>query len=387
MGDTVQEGINRGSEWHRWEPHIHAPGTVLADQYPVEGGWELYLEALETASPPLRAIGATDYCITRSYERLKAEKDKGRLASCDLLFPNIELRLNTGTVKGSFVNIHLLVSPEEADHVAELNRFLGRLSFSALNDKFVCTQPELIRLGRLADPAKTDDEAALRHGCLQFKVSLDNLLDSYRDIKWARDNIVIAVSGHADGTSGVKEAADKTLREEIEKAAHVIFASSPKQREFWLGRGTASLSILRERYSGQKPCLWGCDAHDLSRVGKPTEDRLCWIKGVPSFDALRQACIDPERAYVGPSPPSPAAASQIIDNVLVEGASWLRTPKLRLNSGLVAIIGARGSGKTALADMIAAGCDSYGHLEKYPDEPEPAQRMSSGLGILIFGCS
>ena len=30
----------------------------------------------------------------------------------------------------------------------------------------------------------------------------------------------------------------------------------------------------------------------------------------------------------------------------------------RFNPGLVAIIGARGSGKTALADMIAAGCDS-----------------------------
>ena len=35
-----------------------------------------------------------------------------------------------------------------------------------------------------------------------------------------------------------------------------------------------------------------------------------------------------------------------------------RTPEIPLNAGLVAIIGARGSGKTALADMIAAGCDS-----------------------------
>ena len=36
----------------------------------------------------------------------------------------------------------------------------------------------------------------------------------------------------------------------------------------------------------------------------------------------------------------------------------MRTPVVPLNAGLVAIIGARGSGKTALADMIAAGCDS-----------------------------
>lgn len=383
MDDNIPEAVNRGSEWHRWEPHIHAPGTVLADQYPKENGWDLYLQALQTVSPQLRAIGVTDYCITRSYERVKAEKEKGRLAGCDLLFPNIELRLNTGTVKGNFVNIHLLVSPEDPDHVAELNRFLGRLWFPAFDDKFACTPAELIRLGRRADSSKISDEAALKHGVSQFKVSRENLLEAYRDIEWARDNIIIAVAGTADGTSGVKEAADTTLREEIEKAAHAIFASSLKQRDFWLGYGKASLSDLRERYGGQKPCLWGCDAHDLSRVGMPAEDRLCWVKGAPTFDALRQACLEPERAYVGPSPPSWSAASQIIDEVLVEGASWAKTPTLRLNPGLVAVIGARGSGKTALVDMIAAGCDSYEESEERPSFLARAREHLSGSRVSL----
>ncbi len=108
MTDNVLTGGSRGSIWRRWEPHIHAPGTVLADNFPKENGWELYLDAVEAASPALQAIGVTDYCITRSYERMCEEKAKGRLKECDLLFPNIELRLNTGTVKGNFVNIHLL---------------------------------------------------------------------------------------------------------------------------------------------------------------------------------------------------------------------------------------------------------------------------------------
>lgn len=103
MGE-ISTIINRGSEWHRWEPHIHAPGTILADRYPKDS-WSRYLDALEAVSPALRVIGVTDYCITRSYERVKVEKDKGRLKQCDMLFPNIELRLNTGTVKGNFVNI------------------------------------------------------------------------------------------------------------------------------------------------------------------------------------------------------------------------------------------------------------------------------------------
>lgn len=201
-------GVSRGSEWHRWEPHIHAPGTILEDRFPA-GGWDHYLKALEAAAPKLRAIGVTDYCVTRSYERVLAHKDQGRLPDCDLLFPNIELRLNTGTVKGNFVNIHLLACPDDPNHVAELNRFLAQLTFSAFNDKFACTPSDLMRLGRRSDPTKTDEEDALRHGCIQFKVSLDNLIEAHR-MEWARENILIAVSGNADGTSGVKDAADAT---------------------------------------------------------------------------------------------------------------------------------------------------------------------------------
>src|SRR5882724_5570252 len=197
---------NRGSEWHRWEPHIHAPGTVLEDRFPKDG-WDAYFDALEAASPPLRAIGVTDYCIPRSYERVKARKGQGRIKNCDLLFPNIELRLNTGTVRGNFVNIHLLVSPEDPNHLDELHRFLGRLTVSDLDDRFACYEADLVRLDRRADPSKTSDEAALKHGCTQFKVSRENLLEVYRGMAWAEENILIAVAGGADGTSGVKDGA------------------------------------------------------------------------------------------------------------------------------------------------------------------------------------
>ena len=34
---------------------------------------------------------------------------------------------------------------------------------------------------------------------------------------------------------------------------------------------------------------------------------------------------------------------------------WLKNKSIQLNRGLVSVIGARGSGKTALVDLIAAG--------------------------------
>lgn len=48
----------------------------------------------------------------------------------------------------------------------------------------------------------------------------------------------------------------------------------------------------------------------------------------------------------------------MISTFAIEGASWAATPKLPLNPGLVTIIGARGSGKTALAELVVAGCDA-----------------------------
>ncbi|MBM3575922.1 MAG: ATP-binding protein, partial [Alphaproteobacteria bacterium] len=172
--------------------------------------------------------------------------------------------------------------------------------------------------------------------------------------------ILIAVAGNSgDGTSGIRQAADTTIRQEIEKFAHVIFSSSSAQREFWLGQKSVNIDTLRERYNGCKPCLHGSDAHDQTAVGQPADDRYSWIKGGLEFDSLRQACIDPEnRAFVGSEPPCSAMPSQVISNVLIENADWAKTPQIPLNSGLVAIIGARGSGKTALADIIAAGCNA-----------------------------
>jgi len=60
--------------------------------------------------------------------------------------------------------------------------------------------------------------------------------------------------------------------------------------------------------------------------------------------------------------------SQIISHVRIDDADWAATPDIPLNHGLVAIIGARGSGKTALVDVIAAGCDAISSSSWDADE-------------------
>ena len=366
--------LSSGAILLRCEPHVHGPGTVLNIHFKGSDVFDKYLEALENNVPALSAIGITDYYSTDVYEAVVEAKNSGRLPLCNLIFPNIEMRLDTATTNGKWVNIHLLVSPVVSNHLEELRRFLARISFGAYNDSFHCTKDDIIRLGKKTDPSITEERKALEIGSIQFKVSKRQLEEEYNLSAWAKANILIAVAGGEDGSGGVREAADTTLRLEMENFAVFFFASSPVQRVFWLGKKNLSPEQIEERYGSLKPCMHGSDAHTHEDVGVPKLSRYTWIKGVPEYDSLRQACIEPEgRAFVGEFPPLGANPSQVINQVSINGTNWCATPKIKLNPGLIAIIGARGSGKTALAEIIAAGCDAI------PDESFNDMRDKSFL--------
>lgn len=347
----------QGAKWHRWDPHLHAPGTILNNQYRGEDVWEQFLAKLETSSPRIRAIGITDYYSVDSYVAVRDHKQAGRLPDIDLIFANVEMRYGIGTAKGSPINVHLLVSPEDPDHVDQIRRFLRALTFEAYGETFRCDSADLIRLGRAYDKSLTDDRAALAAGSNQFKVSPEQLRAAWKGSAWVQENVLVAVAaGSTDGSSGLQsDASLALLRKEIERFAHIIFSSQPKQREFWLGRGVVSIDKLVSDWNGCKPCLHGSDAHAPEQVGEPQLERYCWIKGDVSFDSLRQVCLEPgTRAFIGPEPPRGALPSHVIASIGLTDAQWMTAASVPLNPGLVGIIGARGSGKTALADLIAA---------------------------------
>lgn len=88
-------------------------------------------------------------------------------------------------------------------------------------------------------------------------------------------------------------------------------------------------------------------------------DRFTWIKGDPGFEALRQTLIEPgARAYVGEAPPDGALSYRVISAIELTDAGWCTPTRIDLNPSLVGIIGARGSGKTALVDLITTGAGS-----------------------------
>ncbi|MDE1943592.1 MAG: AAA family ATPase [Betaproteobacteria bacterium] len=358
--DKIFEVVStRGSMWHRWDPHIHAPGTALNDQYKGADPWNDFLTKVENSDPPIRVLGITDYCGIDGYVETISRRNSGRLAGVGLIFPNVEFRLSIETNKGSAINIHLLFAPDAADHVDRIRHFLDGLAFKYLGETFRCNRADLTRLGRIHNPQLNDDVAAYREGVTQFKISLDSLRDAWMNSHWAQGNCLIAVAGSGrDGTAGLQGDSGQweATRKNIEGLSKIIFTANPKTIDFYLGKGSATLEDLETKWGGCKPCLHGSDAHEADRVGLPDDERRCWLNGDLTFETLRQAIIEPERrVYIGAAPPRGALPGNCMRFVEVTHAPWMCPSHVPINAGMVAIIGARGSGKTALADMIATG--------------------------------
>ena len=225
----------RGSEWRRWDLHVHAPGTLLNNGF---ADCEEYLRAIE-AQHQVRVLGVTDYLSLATYSTLKRYRDEDRIPNIDLLIPNLEFRLAPPTDRATAVNIHLLISPDDPQHEQQINNALGRLTWEFDHRRYSCLPDQLIALGKAFDPQIKDDGAALSMGALQFKVDFTAFRDWFNAEHWLRQNALVAVAAGADGLSGFRrDGAWAALRDEITRFSQILFSGRPSEREFWLGQST-----------------------------------------------------------------------------------------------------------------------------------------------------
>ena len=351
---------SRGSVWYRWDPHLHAPGTLLNDQF--GGDWNAYIARINSSSPAIRALGVTDYFCIRGYRAVRQMWKGGELKNVDFVFPNVEMRLDIKTDKQIPINLHLLFSPDDQDHAEQIERILGHLVYDYDGVRYQCTTAQLAALGRAVVSDGLDETAALRVGAQQFKVQLGDVRQLFSTEKWLARNCLVAVAGSSnDGTSGL-QADDSYVatRREIERFADIIFSATPSQRRFWIGEHPdVPPQIIEKTYRSLKPCLHGSDGHSPATTASPNLNRYCWIKGDRCFDTLRQVVLEPKRrVFIGEKPNVDGGGLGSIAGMEVEHAPWLTDHVVAFNTGLVAIIGSRGSGKSALVEMIAhaAGC-------------------------------
>lgn len=116
------------------------------------------------------------------------------------------------------------------------------------------------------------------------------------------------------------------------------------------------------------PMLICSDNHNIEDYQLKTN---CWLKADPTFERLKQVINEPDgRVFIGDKPPLfdrisknrtkyiKALTIAQVDSYDGRHGVWFKDISIPLNSELVAIIGNKGSGKSALGDVLAL-CSNY----------------------------
>lgn len=366
--------MNRGSEWRRWELHLHTPFTKKADQYTgktTDEKWENFYTSIADyigdGRDPLRsicAIAITDYLSIDNY--LKVCADKRLPDSVKLVFPNVELRM-TPIASDSPINIHCLFDPSI---VGELEgRFFANLKFEYNHNKYSATKSELIRLGHdFQRDQSLNDEEALKIGLSQYVISLETLSDVFKYNPQLKEKTIVVVSNSSsDGASGLRTHSDYFLgdisqleatRRAIYQLSDMVFSSNPKDIAYFLGEGPDSIDVVKEKCGSLMPCIHGCDAHSNEKVFAPTDNRFCWIKADPTFEGLKQVLYEPkERVRISSSVPDEKPGYYVIDRVEIAGNADFSPEPIYFSDQLTCIIGGKSTGKSLLLHNMATAID------------------------------
>jgi hypothetical protein len=375
---------SRGSEWRRWDLHIHTPGTQKNDKFEGKDSdekWDNYYSDIENyigdGSDPTKAIaaiGITDYVSVDNYSKVISD---GRLPeSVKLVLPNIELRVLPIASK-SPVNIHCIFDPNIPNLIEVIKtKFLSKLSVTDGPSKtFHATKLELQELGRLADPF-LDDDSAYQKGIHKFVIEPKTLIDLFNEDSELRARTLIVVGNNSkDGASGITCHADyiedngmssqlEMCRQSIYKMCDAIFTAQPKDVSYFLGRGKDSAKVVIQKCKNLMPCIHGSDAHKNIEIFEPYGKRFCWIKADITFNGLKQIIYEPEeRVRISATQPERKSPYMVIDSITFDDDDFQKTPIL-LNDKLTCIIGGKSTGKSILIHNLAKTLDPNQVAEK-----------------------
>lgn len=359
--------MNRGSEWGRWDLHVHTKDTAKNDQFGNitfdEYCTELFKAALDN---DIKVIGITDYFSIENYERVKEFQDKiysnmtfsqaeASLIKKITLLPNMELRITPTTGKDKSVNIHIIFNPNIIEEFK--NSFLPKVEMTFDKDnKFNLTRHGLVSLGRYSDLQAVEETTAYLTGIRACIIDYTSIIDVIHDNQILSSNCLIFVSNNStDGVSGVEdhEGDMKPLMRSIYRISNGLFSAKPSDRLYFTGKKSDTPEKIIELYGSLKPCIHGCDAHELSKLFKPDLDRYCWIKAEPTFDGLKQIMYEPQtRVYIGSNRPEQKLEYEVIDRIEMNHDN-ISNNVIYFNPNLNTIVGGRSSGKSTLVQCIA----------------------------------
>ena len=166
----------KGSEWRKWDLHVHTPGTLKEDSFSgltLDDKWKNFCTSINNNKEDISVIGVTDYLLIDNYNKFVSLIEKGEITKkFDLILPNIELRLVPVTGNGRALNLHLLIDPSIVPQIEE--RIHSKLIIKSGNTQYNATRDGLIRLGKSIN-AQSLDEIAYKEGARKFVIDFDSL--------------------------------------------------------------------------------------------------------------------------------------------------------------------------------------------------------------------
>jgi len=365
-----------GSQWRKWDLHVHTPASLFHN-YPgdEQAGWEAFLRDLESLPPEFKVIGVNDYIFLDGYKKLKEEQsNNGRLKNISLLLPVIELRLDRfGGSRShlSKVNFHIIFS-EEVDASLIEDQFLRGLwthydltpSYIDLRKTWKAhpTRDSIFELGKLiiatVPPTKQSQFGhPLKEGFGNLTFRQDQIVEALNKPYFEGKHLFGVGKAEWAGTEwNDNSIADK---KNVINSVDLVFTAAESVEACEKAR-----TSLRDQ--GVNHHLLDCsDAHSLSTASEKDRVGNCftWIRADVTFAGLRHALLEfDDRVFVGNEPQKLKEVRQNRTHYMksvtyrkVAGSSldefWF-DGEVPLNSGLVAIIGNKGSGKSALADTL-----------------------------------
>lgn len=377
---------SEGSPWSKWDLHVHTPDSIVHEYSGnKEQQWRSFIQDLAALPPEFKVIGINDYIFLDGYRKVLAAAAEGRLPNIDLILPVIELRLDRfgGTDKHfSRVNCHLLFSDELSPDLIE-GQFLNTLKSkyqlapevtdTASTWQAVPTRESLTDLGRMiidSIPAdkRQGNPSPLHLGFSNINFSIKSVRAALQT-HYLKDRCLVAI--------GKAEWADIKWSDQLIAEKKTIINSA--DMVFTAAASPSACLRSREKLKEEavKDLLFDCsDAHALSTTEGSNRIGNCftWIKADTTFEGLRQSLREyDDRVFIGDEPPK-------LGVVRSEGGRFIKTLgihrkvgsdlaenwfecELYLHTDLVAVIGRKGSGKSALTDIIGLLSDTHREQE------------------------
>ena len=369
--DTEKPSVRwpRGSEWRKWDLHVHSPASSG-----FSGDYNQFIIQLGNADCDV--IGINDYFSVAGYKEVhrrlqdpasategnNAYRESLERLRTKTLLPVVECRMTNVVIgkknnSGQRINFHLIFSPEVPPD--DIETFIKGLK---VKDQSIAS--------------RYADSVFLLNDC---SVDLNKVRDQLNgDATFKKKFLVWIPYDEYGGIDDINPHTDKLFKEGLVSAADILGSSNKKQADFFLWKdrtyGDAEYAVW---FGKRKPCIKGSDSHNVNdEIGRLKDhnskpvDKYCWIKADPTFGGLRQITNEPEaRVYIGRVPPKLEEVrnntTRYLDFASIRRKSGADTADswfdcdVPLNVDMVAIIGNKGSGKSALADILALAGNTH----------------------------